>query len=132
MDLFASHLNYKVSPFCAYQPDPLAHTIDAFNLNWHGFLGYAFPPFCLLGKIMQKIIRDDATVIVVAPFWPTKPWYTLFCRMLVEEPLKIYVDHNTLCLPHRNEDVVDHSQRQHPMTGSLTLMVGKLSGNHYF
>jgi hypothetical protein len=33
VDLFASHLNYKVLPFCLFKPDTLAYVIDAFTLN---------------------------------------------------------------------------------------------------
>jgi hypothetical protein len=47
MDLFAHRLNYKVLPFCAYTPDPLASVIDAFTIPWNMQLSYAFPPFCL-------------------------------------------------------------------------------------
>jgi hypothetical protein len=135
IDLFASHLNCKVPVFCSYQPDPLAHTIDAFNLNWHGFLGYAFPPFCLLGRIMQKIVQDNALVIVVAPYWPTKPWFTMFRKMLLSEPHRIFVDADTLFLPHRlPTESTSHPRthpRAHPMANKLSLMVGVLSGSHY-
>ena len=131
IDLFASHLNCKVPMFCSYQPDPLAHTIDAFNLNWHGFLGYAFPPFCLLGRIMQKIVQDNALVIVVAPYWPTKPWFTMFRKMLLSEPHRIFVDANTLFLPHRLPAESTSHPRAHPMANKLSLMVGVLSGSHY-
>ena len=131
MDLFASHLNCKLKPFCAFQPDPLAHTIDAFTLNWQGFLCYAFPPFCLLGRVMQKIIQDQAEVIVVAPYWPTKPWFTMFKRMLTSEPLRFVVNENTLFLPHRIADTHSRKPKQHPLVGRLSLMVGKLSGAHY-
>ena len=51
MDLFASRLNYRVMPFCSFKPDPLASAIDAFTFPWQMELGYAFPPFCLIGKI---------------------------------------------------------------------------------
>jgi hypothetical protein len=131
MDLFASYLNYKVSPFCSYQPDPLAHTIDAFNLPWNGFLGYAFPRFCLLGRVMQKIIQDEATVIVIAPYWPTKPWFTMFQRMLLSPPFRFLVTDDTLFLPHRLANESRRNHQAHPLSHKLTLMAGKLSGIHY-
>jgi hypothetical protein len=78
MDLFASHLNYRVMPFCSYHPDPLAHVIDAFTISWTNMVGYAFPPFCLLGRVLQKIVQDKAMCIVVAPEWPKKSWFSMF------------------------------------------------------
>jgi hypothetical protein len=131
IDLFASHLNCKVPIFCSFKPDPLAHTIDAFNLNWHNMLGYAFPPFCLLGRVLQKIVQDGAMVIVVAPYWPTKPWFTMFQRMLMSAPYKILVEPDTLFLPHRNPDEDPAHRLMHPMTNKLTLMAGKLSGTRF-
>jgi hypothetical protein len=130
MDLFASHLNCKTKLFCSFQPDPLAHTVDAFNLNWHGFLGYAFPPFCLLPRIMQKIVQDQALVIVVAPYWPTKSWFTMFRKMITSEVFRFPVEHDSLFLPHRIKDA-SRKPDHHPMMGKLSMMVGLLSGAHY-
>jgi hypothetical protein len=132
MDLFASRLNYKVIPFCSYQPDPLAHIIDAFTVPWSGFLGYAFPPFCLLGRVLQKIVQDKALVIVVAPDWPTKSCYTLFRRLQISQIHRIYVTDSTLFLSHRLDPLLlgdPRSLRPHPLAGKLVLTVELLSGS---
>jgi hypothetical protein len=52
MDLFASRLNHKVRDFCSFKPDPLAKVVDAFSIPWDMNLGYAFPPFCLIGRTL--------------------------------------------------------------------------------
>ena len=127
MDLFASRLNYKVRPFCAFQPDPLANTIDAFTITWHGFLGYAFPPFCLLGRIIQKIIQDRAEIILIAPDWPTKPWYTFLRALSIAPPYHFSVTNDTLSLPHR----LPQNQSIHPLAGRLRLTAWRLSGTHF-
>ena len=123
IDLFASRLSNKVSTYCSFQPDPDAYAIDAFTIEWNFSLAYAFPPFCLLGKILQKIIRDKANVILIAPKWPTKAWYPIFMQLMLQQPIYIQVKETTLFLSHR--DAVP----RHPMTGKLTLMAAKLSGN---
>jgi hypothetical protein len=137
MDLFASRLNYKVQPFCAFHPDPLASTIDAFTITWTGFLGYAFPPFCLLGRVLQKIIQDRAEVILIAPEWPTKPWYTLIRTLAIAPPYHFPVTNETLFLPHRLPLSSDHGVCQsqnkvqaHPLAGRLRLTAWHLSGLH--
>ena len=138
LDLFASRLNYRILPFCAFRPDPLASVIDAFTIPWNMQLGYAFPPFCLLGRILQKIIRDEANIILIVPDWPTKAWYPMFHRLLLAPPLCIPVLDNTLFLSHRMKDpsleIPSHTQEKHgrhPLARTLKLLVGHLSGKVY-
>ena len=138
VDLFASRLNRKVERFCSWQPDPEAEHIDAFTISWAGILGYAFPPFAVLPSVIQKIKMEGAEVIVVAPKWPTKPWYTLMQKMIVSDVLEIPVINGTLFLPSRvkmNTDTRGHHRthkgQEHPLVGQLHLIVAKLSGEHY-
>jgi hypothetical protein len=136
MDLFASRLNYQVKPFCALNPDPLASTIDAFTISWQGFLGYAFPPFCILGRVLQKIIQDQAEIILIAPDWPTKPWYTLLRKLAVAAPYTFPVVKTTLSLPHRLTPRPTRRAHQslllgHPLQGKMALTAWHLSGKHF-
>nr|CAH7717737.1 unnamed protein product [Callosobruchus chinensis] len=57
-----------------------------YNKNDH-FLFYAFPPFCLVAKVLDKISNDKATGIVIVPNWPTQPWYPLFKKLLISNPI---------------------------------------------
>jgi ribonuclease HI len=58
IDLFATRINTKLPRFCSWMPDPDAEIIDAFTVSWEGEYIYAFPPFSLLGKVIQKIIAE--------------------------------------------------------------------------
>lgn len=73
IDLFASRLNKKCSKFVSWHNDPEAFRVDAFTLKWSTYFFYAFPPFCLILKVLQKIILDKAEGIVLVPLWPTQP-----------------------------------------------------------
>ena len=53
IDLFASRLN-KQCPVYASWPDSDALFVDAFSANWNNFFCYAFPPFSLIGKWLEK------------------------------------------------------------------------------
>jgi hypothetical protein len=86
VDLFASRLNKKVSRFYSWLPDPESEGVDAFTYSWKEGLDYAFPPFALIGVVLQKIVQDRAEVILVAPYWLTKSWFTRLGAMLVEQP----------------------------------------------
>ena len=44
IDLFASRLNYQLTTYVSWLPDPQAMAIDAFTLDWTNHFLYAFPP----------------------------------------------------------------------------------------
>ena len=121
IDLFASRLNKKNKTFCSWKPDPEASYVDAFSINWSGKMCYAFPPFCLIGKVIQKFERDGAQGLVIVPFWPTKPWFSRLGNLLIEEPYIIPVTDKVLSLP--------FSQKSHPLAGRLRIMACRISGN---
>ena len=61
-------------------PGNLVHNlhnyVDAFMLNWSEFNNiYVSPAFSVIGCCLQKI-REEASGIVIAPLWPTQPWFT--------------------------------------------------------
>ncbi len=69
MDFFASRLNCQIANYVSWKPDPSAVHINAFTLNWGGGkLMYAFPPFALIGRILQKVACDKAEMILVYYF----------------------------------------------------------------
>ena len=78
IDLFASRSNAKCPRYITWKNDPDAYAVDAFTISWKNKLFYAFPPFSLITKTMQKIINDKANGIVVVPYWPTQPWFPVF------------------------------------------------------
>ena len=48
--LFASRLNYQLTPFVSWRPDSEAMAMDVFSFNWKGHHFYAFPPFSLINR----------------------------------------------------------------------------------
>ena len=55
IDLFATRLNHQLDHYVSWRPDPFATATDAFQITWRDYQGYAFPPFGLVGKCLQKI-----------------------------------------------------------------------------
>ena len=55
-------------------------------MNWSGYKFYAFPPFSLLPKCLQKIRQDRAHGILIAPLWPTQTWFPLLLQYLCDQP----------------------------------------------
>lgn len=123
IDLFASRTNAKCSQYVSWHPDPNAIAVDAFTLNWRNHYFYAFPPFCMLLKVLEKIVTDQATGIVIAPYWPTQPWFPIYNKLLIENPIIFQPSQDLLML--------NNSRVLHPLHQKLSLMAGLLSGNHF-
>lgn len=122
VDLFASRENTKCEKFFSWKPDPEAIAVDAFTQDWQkvGFF-WAFPPFSLILRVIQKIRLDKATGIVVVPNWPNQPWFPLFYDTLISESILIEPSPNLLLSPCRS--------LQHPLAENLELIAGILSGD---
>ena len=97
-------------------------TIDAFTLDWTNHFLYAFPPFSILPQFLQKLEMDQAQAILIAPNWPTQPWYPKLTRLLIRKPLLLPRHTSNVHLPF-NPD------QRHPLGSQLRLMACLLSGN---
>ena len=117
-DLFPSRLNRHSPIYWSFKPDPHASYIDAFTLSWSDKHFYCFPPFSCVLQVLQKIIQDKATGIMVVPMWPTQSWYPIMISRLVLPPSK-----NLPSLPAFPEE-------NHPLHRIMSLLICLLSGNN--
>jgi hypothetical protein len=117
LDLFASRLNKQLKLYCSWKPDPDAKFINAFSFQWTGYY-YAFPPFSLISRTLQKVRADQAECLMVVPLWPTQCWYPMLMELLIQTPL--ILPREILSLP--------HSREKHPLHKKLTLVACRLSG----
>ena len=59
-----------------------------YSQRWKHLYLYAFPPFLLVGRTLQKIRREQVQrAVVIAPAWPTQPWFPLLLEMIVDHPI---------------------------------------------
>ena len=98
-DLFASRQNAQLTRFVSWKLDPDAAATDALQQTWTGELSYAFPPFCLIARCLAKVLRDEAEMLLVAPVWPTQPWYPVLLALAVEQPLLLPISTDLLKSP---------------------------------
>jgi len=121
-DLFASRLNKQLDRYISWRPDPGAILTDAFQTNWKELEGYAFPPFALIGRCLQKVRVEQSTIVLVAPLWRNQAWFPMLLDLAVELPLLI---------PHCNDLLLDPKGQPHPLVCSnrLRLTAWKLSGS---
>lgn len=121
IDLFASNQNTKCTRFFSWKPDPYSEAVDAFTVSWENLKLYAFPPFSLLPRVLQKLQVDNAEGLVIAPNWPTQPWFPVFMQLLKSKPFYL----------HANDHRLSFCSKQHPLGQQLTLVAGILSGKSY-
>lgn len=119
VDLFASYANTQCAMYCSWQPDPGCAFVDAFTISWNNRRAYAFPPFSLVAKVLQKINKDKATIIVVAPNWQSQPWYPKFLHMATSKIITFGPNKSLLFCPYTRES--------HPLC-KLQLMAAVLCG----
>ena len=67
IDLFASRLNHQLPKYMSWHPDPGSCAVDSLQHPWRNLYRYAFPPFCLIGKILAKVRKDQSLLLIVIP-----------------------------------------------------------------
>ncbi len=124
VDLFASRLNFQLPRYVSWNPDPGAIATDAFTLMWTTGTYYAFPPFSLIARVLQKTIQDGARMMIIVPCWPTQPWWAMLQRLLVKPPLLLLKSTRVIQLPFAPEEI-------HPLCPKLQLQACLISGRNW-
>ena len=120
IDMFASRINSQLPGYYAWRPDPGALAIDAFQQHWDETLRYAFPPFSIVARVLQKVELEGATIILVFPIWPTQAWFPRALKMTIDTPY---------LLPQESLTLPQNPAKKHPLP-KLRLAAMKLSGAH--
>ena len=66
IDLFASIENRQTEIFCSWTPHPQALALDALTISWDRMFAYAYPPICLIPKILQYMRQFRCQIILIA------------------------------------------------------------------
>ena len=99
IDLFASDNNHKLPIYCSWIPSQKAFAIDALSIPWNNMEAYAFPPICLVPKVLAHIALFHCRIILIAPQWPRRHWYTNLLQSLIDYPRRLPVLNNLLHQP---------------------------------
>ena len=119
-DLFASRINAKLDSYVSWYPDPGALATDAFSIPWGSTVNYAFPPFSIIGRVLQKVQQEKATVLAILPVWPTRVWFAKALLLLADVPR--FLPRGCLYLP-------QDPDKTHPLERSIRLAAWMLSGD---
>ena len=103
VDLFASRLSAKLPTYFSWRTDPGAKAVNAPTQSWNNIRGYAFTPFCLIGRCLAKIRSEKVPwVLLITPLWKSQTWFPLLPEMSVEPPIVLPSDSYLLTDPHGN------------------------------
>ena len=85
VDLFASHESSHCQLYYSLSQAPLG--TDALAHSWPRALRkYAFPPVSLLAQTLCKVREDEEQVLLVAPYWPTRTWFSELMLLVTAPP----------------------------------------------
>ena len=97
LDLFASEKNYQLPVFYSRNSSQSSSGVNALTQNWDGLWGYAYPPIAIIPRVLRKLRKHPtATVILIAPFWPSQIWFRQMTELLVGFPDRLPVKRNLL------------------------------------
>ena len=99
IDLFVSRLNKQLLVFLLIQTIPCGIIHKCLHYSWANKKFYCFHPFSCILQLLQKIIQDQATCMVVVPDWPMQVQYPLLTSLLIVPPVKLRPSKNLLRLP---------------------------------
>lgn len=122
IDLFTSKVNKKYENYCSWKRNPETFIVNAFTISWSNLNFYAFPPFSLVTKVLQKIKNDKASGIVVVSLWTSQIWFPVFMKLIKGSYLEFHPNTNLLLSPCRTQ--------HHPLAFKLTLVAARLSAKH--
>ena len=108
--------------YMAWKPGPNSFATDAMQLYWNKMFGFAFLPFNLVGRVINKVFWENVEAMIpVTPTWQTQPCYTLLLRIFLQSPLLLPALPNLLLNPLGEK-------RSFVKNRSLRLAAGKIAG----
>jgi len=84
IDAFASLAMHQMNPYWSWRPDPEAKATDAMLQDWRTEFPYIFPPFCLINRILKKVVSQRVgKANLIAPLWQGQTWFPKIMELLV-------------------------------------------------
>ena len=101
---FCRSLNKQLPVSTSWHPEPGCYAVDGFSILWKPFKCYAFPPFCQIRRVLEKMEREHVDqFLLIAPVWPMQSWYPLLMRTSYRTPILLPQDPQLLHLAHSNQ-----------------------------
>ena len=89
VDCFTSMRTGQIPIYNSLYRDPYTSGVDALSQDWRNQNNFINPLFCLIHKVLKKVQKEKTEVVIIAPDWPSQPWYPLMKMMLKDRPVKM-------------------------------------------
>ena len=87
VDLFATSLTKRLPLYFSPHSDPMSIGTDAMLHDWCNMDVYAFPPFAMVRKVLNKFRQSsNCRMILIAPWWPQREWFPDLQSLASEPP----------------------------------------------
>ena len=94
IDRFANAQNTQLLRYNSRWLDNKTEAVDALAQNWSGTHSFVNAPFRLLPRIVNLIERQQVTATVLAPIWPSQPWFSKLKKIATAPPLYFRIFHH--------------------------------------
>eukprot|EP00732_Lithocolla_globosa_P001029 Lithocolla_globosa_v1_NODE_442_length_4041_cov_30.407677.p2 type:complete len:509 gc:universal NODE_442_length_4041_cov_30.407677:2679-1153(-) len=84
VDRFATMLNSQLPVYNSRFHDPATSGVDAMTKCWRLFNNWISAPFRMLPAIINKLRNENALATVIAPIWPSQPWFLLLLEITAD------------------------------------------------
>jgi hypothetical protein len=84
VDRFSTTSNSQLPRFNSRYPEPTSEAVDALMQDWTNCNNWINPPFRLLTRIVTKLNQSAAEATLIAPWWPSAPWFPLLMDIAKE------------------------------------------------
>ena len=91
VDRFASSVNRRLPRWNSRFHEFGAEACDALVQDWSTSVSYACPPLALLGRVVELVRRQRASVVLVVPAWPGQIWWPMLLRLAPVEQDWLYL-----------------------------------------
>ncbi len=95
VDLFATQVNAQCPLWFSLAP-PAPLGLDAMVQTWPRLRLYAFPPIALLPGVLTRVRRDGVRLLLVAPYWPGRVWFSDLISLLDDSPWEVPIRRDLL------------------------------------
>ncbi len=95
VDLFATRVNAQCPLWFSLAP-PAPLGLDAMVQTWPRLRLYTFPPIALLPGVLTRVRRDGVRLLLVAPCWPGRVWFSDLISLLDDSPWEVPIRRDLL------------------------------------
>jgi hypothetical protein len=75
IDRFATVHNRQLVRFNSERHEPQTESVDAFTQDWSKDVNWLNPPWRLLPRVIDTLIRIPAPATLLVPVWPSQSWW---------------------------------------------------------